>query len=259
MQYINYNKQNGGAGLFFKNNTKFFIMANVSNSNIISEIDNRRKLLLLGNKPVHSDVHFTLLQFNINQDHPNAKFFYDPVFHRKIWDFYDDSIRKNKLTLKYIRGLYDLLGLGEKKFFAKIYQPNQPELITEFRKAIYKYIGSELGKYKIRKKKNGKDMFYVFSLKGMDLISVPEFYFGIGVWTPHISVVNLKDVAKYNQKLYKKYEGYKTKRNKLNTLLQPILKAKFDPIGDINMEQDVNFLRVSLQNSEERIHIESIL
>jgi len=145
MQSIkNNNIQIGGAGSFFKNNTKFFIMANVSNQNILTEIDKRRKLLLLGNSPVHNDVHLTLLQFNINQDHPDAEFFYDPVFHRRIWDFYDGAIRQNNLTLKYIRGFYDLLGLSEKKFFAKIYQPDQPDLITDFRKAIYKYIESEL-------------------------------------------------------------------------------------------------------------------
>jgi len=259
MHYINNNIHNGGAGSFFKNNTKFFIMANVSNHTILTEIDKRRKLLLLGNSPVHNDVHLTLLQFNINQDHPDSEFFYDPVFHRRIWDFYDDSMRKKSLTLKYIRGFYDLLGLSDKKFFAKIYQPEQPELITEFRKQIYKYIESELGKYKIKKKKFGKDMYYVFNLNGEDLISVPDFYFGIGVWTPHVSVVNIKDVAKYNEKLYKKYSNSKTERSKLNTLLQPILKAKFGPIGDIIMDRDVNFLKVSLRNVEERIHIDSII
>lgn len=258
MEYIS-NNMEGGAGSFFKNNTKFFIMANVNNNNIIDEIDKRRKLLLLGNSPVHNDVHITLLQFNINQDHPDAKIFYDPMFHRKIWDYYDDSMRKNHLVLKYIRGLYDLLGLSDKKFFAKIYQPDQQELITDFRKAIYKYIESEIGKYKIRKKKQGKDMYYVFRIKGQDLISVPDFYYGIGVWTPHVSVVNIKDVERYNPKLYNKYENYKTNRNKLNTLVQPILKAKFDPIGDIDMEHDVNLLRVSLRNIEKRIHIDSIL
>jgi len=91
------------------------------------------------------------------------------------------------------------------------------------------------------------------------LISVPDFYFGIGVWTPHISVVNLKDVERYNKKLFNKYTNHKNERGKLNVMVQPLLKAKFGPIGDINMEQDINFLRVSLRNIEERIHIDSII
>ena len=251
--------QEGGAQGFFKNNTKFFIMANVNNDTILSQMDNMRTTLLLGNKPLHNDVHITLLQFNINQDHRNAGFFFDPDFHQSIRSFYDKTIGHENLVLNHKPNIFDLLGLTHKKFFAKLYYPDKPLVITDFRTLFYKYIGKKLGKYKIREKSFGNEKHFIFNIKGKDLIAIPGFYFGKAVWTPHVSIVNIKDIQSYNMELYEEYMQTYDSEDKINVLLRPLINNNLNKTNNIKMNEDINFLRISLRNPDDGIHIDSII
>jgi len=253
------NNLSGGARGFFKNNTKFFIMANVNNDKILTQIDDMRTTLLLENRPLHSDVHITLLQFNINQNHPNAYFFFDPEFHQNIRTFYDKTINSKNLILNHKPNIFDLLGLTHKKFFAKLYYPNQPLVITDFRTLFYKYIGKRLGRYNIKEKVFGGENYFVFNVKGKDLIAIPGFYFGKAVWTPHISVINIKDLESYNRELYEDYLYAQSNDDKTNTLLNVLKNKGIDDTNDIKMNKDINFLRISLRNPEDGIHVDSIV
>lgn len=74
------------------------------------------------------------------------------------------------------------------------------DVITEFRKLFYKYLERTLGKFKIEdnSKINGN---VIFRLQNIPLFIVPPFNYGIGVWNPHISIVNVGDIRKDNHEL----------------------------------------------------------
>lgn len=73
-KYLLLKKQVGGSGTYTRM-IKFYIMAELNNSNLLQRLDERRKVLLQGNLPTHNILHLTLLQFEINLDHPKALFF----------------------------------------------------------------------------------------------------------------------------------------------------------------------------------------
>jgi hypothetical protein len=249
----------GGAGTFFRNNTKFFIMANVNNAIILEQIDRMRTALLLGNHPVHNDVHITLLQFNINQNHPDSFIFFDPDFHQHIRTFYDKTISDKNLILNHKPNIFDLLGLTHKKFFAKLYYPDQPLVITDFRTLFYKYIGKRLGRYKIKERVFSGETYFIFNVRGKDLISIPGFYFGKAVWTPHVSVVNIKDIDVYNRELYEVYTYARDNEEKINILRKVMSRSDVGDTENIKMSQHINFLRLSLRNPEKDIHVDSVV
>lgn len=229
----------------FKNVTEFYIMCNISNSNIISHLDERRKLLLHGEMPKNSIMHITLLQFDINQDHYLANKFKNKNFHVNIAKIYNDTVKNKKFILRDLLGRYELLGKGNHKFLTKVYEPYDKFIITQFRKKLYNYISEYIGSYSISINKQHDNMYYVFNVNGTDLFAVPSFYFGIGVWKPHLSIVNTGDIERYNAPLYQKYVNVITMENKLNVIVNEIIEQHFGPMGDIDMCKDINTMTIS--------------
>jgi endonuclease/exonuclease/phosphatase (EEP) superfamily protein YafD len=234
----------------FKSTTNFYIIANITKKDIIDRLDERRRKLLLGFIPIdHGVLHITLLQFEINQKNPKANFFKNNnELRQKITVFYNNTFRKDNVVLKYTSGAYDLLGQTENKFLTKIYEPDQPLVITDFRKQFYKYLGSQLGRYTINEKVIDGKKYHVFNFGGQDLFGVPDYYFGTGVWKPHISIVNVGNIREKNPQLYEKYDKAYSKQEKIEVLLEPIRAVRFGPIGDISMRDDLKSLTISLEN-----------
>ena len=250
--------QDGGGGMF-KNTTKFYLMANITDKYIYNRLDERRAILLRGNQPKHPILHITLLQFEINQDHPFSYIFYSRDFHKNLKKYFDKTMAKKKVTLSSGFGKYDLLGQGVNKFFVKLYKSNKRMEITNFRTMFYKYLQQKLGKSTRKKKVVGGRLHYVFHYNKMPLFSVPDFYYGRGVWKPHVSILNIGDIRSYNKSLYRQYTKKKSSKSKLQLLFTPIVNAKFKPIGKIKLNEHIGNLTVSLRNPGAKIDREYIL
>lgn len=249
----------GGYGGFFNNTTKFYFMANVTNKELYNKLDERRSLLLKGGQPNNPIVHLTLLQFEVNQDHPLSYFFYSKKLQEKLKKFYKNEMINKKVYLTTNYGKYDLFGIGENKFFVKLYEPNKELAITKFRTLFYKYLKKELGKYTIKKNNKGKKIYYVFVFNNKPLFAVPDFYYGKGVWKPHVTIFNINDLKKHNRSLYNKYDKKRTKKEKLQVLFTPIINKKLEPIGKIRMYKDIGNLTLSLRNPYMKIDREYII
>jgi hypothetical protein len=242
----------GGTVGLFNNTTKFYLMANITDKYIYDRLDERRDILLNGHQSTKSMLHVTLLQLDINQGNPNSFIFYNETFHNALRKFYNSSLVKHKVSLTSKLGEYDILGKSDNKFFVKVYKPDQPLVITKFRMMFYKYLESLFGKPIIKTKLDSSgNVFYLFyypndSLR--PLFAVPEFNYGKGKWTPHISIVSTKDLQRHNVPLYNKYMDQPTVQAKIKLLFDKIHKAKFNPIGTIRFDKHVSGLTVSLRN-----------
>jgi hypothetical protein len=238
----------------FPNTTKYYIMANITDKYIAARLDERRRVLLKGKLPKSPILHITLLQLQINQSNPHSKIFYDKTFMKNIKKFYNKTIKKKNMILSSKFGQYDLLGQTKNKFFVKVYNTNKSKLITEFRILFYKYLERVLGKPVIMSRiVNGKK-YIIFSYKNKELFAVPDFYYGYGEWTPHISILNIADIEKYNKPLYAKYSRLPNTGSRLNLLFTPIVNARFRPIGKIHMK-DIGSLSISLRNKRKKIDL----
>ena len=108
-----------------------------------------------------------------------------------------------EIYLKSSNTYYDIMG----DFFAKIYtHDGDKKQITDFRIVLYMYLEMYLGKFTKREKVdvNGR-VFFVYSYRGNELIAVPEYYHGIGVWTPHLSIIKIPTLKRYNPDLLEKF------------------------------------------------------
>ena len=257
-QYYKYKNlyMTGGGGLF-SNTTKFYLMANITNQYIYDRLNERRNTLLNVHQTANIPLHITILQLDINQNNPNSFIFNNPQFHKALRKFYNATIIKNKVTLTSKLGDYDILGQADKKFFVKMYKPDQPMIITKFRMMFYKYLESMFGKPTIKTKlDHSGNKFYVFYYPNhglKPLFAVPEFNYGRGKWTPHISILSTNDLKRYNTSLYNQYENQSTKETKIKLLFNKIYKAKFNPIGPIRFDKHVTSLTLSLNNPTTKI------
>lgn len=241
-------KQTGGAKDYFKNNTKVHILANITEPSIIRSLNDRRNALNLWDLPNVKQFHLTLFQFHINSNHPDAYIFKDN-WDNLIRQWYNETFGKN-VILKYLPGKYDLLG-QEKKYLVKTFEPLDKfkTVITDFRKKIYKYIQKKINKKKKMyvKEKDGV-RYHIISFGGRKLLSVPDYYFGIGQWTPHISIADMDEIIKYNHQLDEKYNSRQTDNNKINNIIKPILHANLSPLSNINMNTNIKSIKVSFHN-----------
>lgn len=187
-----------------------YIMANISPySPIHDAVMERRKLLIGNNTPTHSKLHITLLQIELNKDHPYFKnvFWTDPMLYKMIRRWYIEYFSDVKLfpTDYNLYGKYLM-----KRFFAKRYTcdtvTGQVPKITQFRTEFYKYINERLKNLgaKTASVKYDKE-YYVYIYDGQPLFAVPEFYHGIGKWDPHISIIHTNHIQEFNQNLYDTY------------------------------------------------------
>lgn len=192
---------------FFNNTYRLYMIANATDQKLIDNFVMRRSMFGIP-ESTSVNAHITTMHIHINADNPDHKLLVtddgkpDPIF-RKMMErkYYDLS---PSIYLRSSKNRYDIMG----EFLAKVYtHDGDVQDITEFRMALYLYLQIYLGTdyYRQRQEIDGR-VFYVYSYNGRELIAVPEYYHGKGEWTPHMSIVKLGQIEKYNPKLYDLYD-----------------------------------------------------
>lgn len=146
--------------------------------------------------------HVTIHAINFNKDHPKIHQFFSfekstytvrPAFRDAINEIYRRTLQ-NKLVLTHDN---DFKQMG--KYFALKYKCRHPSIITRFRMGLYRYISDKVGnipsEYKMITRVSGQDPekidnYRVYSdIYNREVYAVQDYYHGVGVWTPHISLV----------------------------------------------------------------------
>jgi len=125
-------------------------------------------------------------------------------------------------------------------FVAKIYNATNPIYITHFRTSFYKYLESFLGKSTRRYIKTASKGYYVYSYRGKDLIAIPEYYHGKGVWTPHLSLIKLDKIQRSNPNLYNAYE-----KSGVSALIRALAGSR-GSLDHFNMSRHFNIFEISV-------------
>jgi hypothetical protein len=292
-------KQLGGAN-YFTNNTKLYITAHITSQQLKKAYEERIGILLGNTKP-QFEPHMTLFELDINQEHSAAKLFQEKIFQKVIRIAFDTHLRNLGLVSNF--GSYKILGTGAKDFYVREYEPEDKKAITNFRKEIYNYIQNHPGvkNYRLEEIKdtNGKLLYKEFycddSNTSMDkpLYRVPIYISGVGVWTPHISIINSDDLLKlknqdisFYNKNYTDYEKIPEKYNSgqyniVTNIIQLLFSSPQNPIEKIKEEKkdyltgmiqsknvgsmkeiqiglDLNDIHFSLTNFKEKINMKNI-
>lgn len=165
--------------------------------------------------------HISLMQVQINKANPDhlqiigADGMIRSGLERELENAYKTLSPQMYLISR--KGKYEIMG----EFMAKVYKAVNSSYITSFRMTLYKYLEKKLGPSK-RKVAilNGKK-YFVYSYGGRDLIAVPEYYHGKGVWTPHLSLIRLDKLEKANPQLYDTFQ-----RTDVKTLVNALIGVK---------------------------------
>ena len=254
-----------------------WFMAQLDPSSYTARILQQNKDILLNNISDGRSLHLTLLtmHFNLRADKEVLDIILPVIsgqrrLHRRITDIvnaaYDQTFRLNKPVLRQIPAMYYMMG----PFMAKLFvmRDREQEIITHFRMMIYKEIEklfAERG-YTIVKPidtTTNPEYAIVSVVKGASLpipiYAIPEYDYGRGNWTPHISVGNILDIKTKNLALYQKFEqkvidratnpgdfaGTKIEKFKLDTLRGklPVYRwagVDFFHIAKLNDVEDMN-------------------
>ena len=240
----------------FKNTTKFYIIANISNNNVTNAIDKMSKTLLNGYSLKNNIPHITLLQFEISANHHQAYKFVDIKFHKKISEIYKQTIKNKKLILKSLKNEYDLMGETENKFYVKLFEQNDKMIINNFKKMFYECVKTHIGMITcIQKKVFNNKMYYVFRVNNHDLFAIRNYYFN--TWNPHLSIVNIDNMKMHNNRIYQKYHNMHNKTDQLKMLMSEINNKKCGLVSDINMEKHINEIVISLKNQLTNTNIQN--
>lgn len=201
----------------------YSIMANIKNDlDMITQLQMRRNYILNQKYSdyIYHNFHFTLLTFDINRSK------YLQFGGNKFSDLLEDNVGDKYKTIKSSilnmaqeayrysfgrdlfgicdvvmtqqQGVYKKMGHYFTKPFTIISGPESIREITNFRKLFYTKLIAYLTPYtgKITWQKVGNRWLYTASEKV--LFTVPEYYHGVGVWTPHVSIVKDEEIKKYN-------------------------------------------------------------
>ena len=231
-----------GVFKFFKNTYRMYMIAEATDPKLQQNVENRREKL-----GVHSTSvpHITMMHIHINADNPDRRFLVDgsgrvnQVFSKLMKNKYDQI--SDGIYLKSSQSYLDLMG----DFFAKIYvNEGDPKIITDFRMTLYLYLELYLGRFTKRERIDidGR-VFFVYSYKGNELLAIPEYYHGIGVWTPHLSLIKLPTLKIQNPILYKKFEDSDYDPN----VLIDAMKGVKGSISYLNMGKHFSKLVLSIK------------
>lgn len=214
------------------------------------------------------DYHFTIYNVNYNGDHPKADVFEDPRFVQAVKQAYIDTFcSKPQLHLSSVYGKYDLFpkptaqkpkpyprnfvrhytlvsheldANGQVKRDSnghKVTVNNvqlQQEAIFEFRKAFRNAVEKMLGCKLQRSPVQNCPGYTIYECSGKFIYAVPDYYHGVGVWEPHLSLFNEIHLNKNNHTLYKKEQSLATDDEKLQLLHESMSKPKkVEAISDI--------------------------
>jgi len=250
-----------GGGKVFTNETTLYIIANLDDTRSNQGFSERTNVLLSGNRPFQPP-HVTVHSLDINQDNPYAKLFQDQGFYDVVKKSFEYNLGgqgglfgPKSLKLKSPMGQYTLFGV-KPKYFGRRYTPDNQDAITNFRLELYKYIESQLGgKLTSRIEIKNNMTYHIYSYNGVDLYSVSDYYYGKGVWSPHISIVNEFDIQNNNKQLYAEYLSKQTDDDKRDLLVSKVQGQRVTPLSEIDFNE-VNTITVSIKNKGAGISID---
>lgn len=222
---------------FFEKMTNMYIMVHVTNPNIRKTYDIKiQKLLGPKNRPHNDVLHITLLHIMINADHPLAEIFRKHDFLQHVRKSYNES-----MSTLLIPKENKLLGI-DTKFIARRYAPLNTNAISHFRTLVYTYLNKRLGTFTQNIEEIKGLKYYVFSFGGKELYAITEYHHGKGNWAPHISVVSVPDIKKYNLPLYKEITKCHIQEN-VDECQEKVIANKINNITDkkipINKESEL--------------------
>jgi hypothetical protein len=273
-KYLKYKRkyiqlQNIVGGGYFKlyeknKNIKFktySVMADISNDSIIDSLNQRRNCIL---QNINDDYifHITLLSFEINrslkpycdlfenknkigtQTHKTLK----PEIIQFANEAYNETFKQQDIILSQEQGKYHKMGAYYVKKYYIIYE-TQINTITEFRTSFYKklrnYFRKNLGDYSFDwywDETGNTRNDYTLAKIGNDVIfAIPNYYFGIGVLEPHISIAKEDEIKQYNPTLFYSID---TSLNPESEIVKYLLPHQFLPLSDIRMNKDIDEIRI---------------
>jgi hypothetical protein len=236
-------EQNGGASHMrvFNNSSVVYMIADATEKGFIQRYKQRLdKIGLPKQEQQKSKPHITMMEVIVNKNNPYSYLILD--VNNRIINALEKLLRfgyqqlSPQIYLTSQIGKYEIMG----EYMAKVYTSNNSIYITNFRMILYKYLEKLLGKGKRSIKKISGLSYYVYSYHNMELIAVPEYYHGKGIWKPHLSLVKLNKIKKYNPRLYAKYKSYG-----INPLIDA-LSGVGGSINNLNMSYHFGNLRISV-------------
>jgi len=153
-----------------------------------------------------SKTHLTVHIMHFNRNHPQLSSFISS--HNTLNSDFSKAIlnaTNTKLNNLKLHHDYNFAKMGD--FHALLFQPNDKYHITNFRLELYKYINYVMikqGKYikgsrvisKLNKTGDGQNNYHVFyDNNSIPLYAVQDYYYGNGVWTPHISLAKSQIIS----------------------------------------------------------------
>jgi hypothetical protein len=161
-----------------------------------------KKIAKFNNEKKGTHYHMTIFQAYVNKSHKKYKMLFDEKGNIK------SNLKEpvEKAFMKAARGiqLESEYGIYKKfnDYLVKEYKASNQELISEPRKAFYIAIVNLIGKSKCEDKVINDIKYKLYSYDGDVLLAVPEYYHGIGVWTPHVSIIHIKNMDESYIKLF---------------------------------------------------------
>ena len=205
-----YGGANGGISVVpFTNSHRIYIIANGTDANLRASYFARLdKLKISKYEQSKLKPHITMMEIDINMSNPDHRVIIDSYKNihpslRNLLNMYYNQLSP-QMYLTSGKGNYEIMG----DYLAKVYQCTNSQYVTYFRMAFYKYIEKFLGKgTRSSTVINGKK-YYIYNYKGKDLMAIPDYYHGKGVWVPHLSLIKLSKIKQYNPLLYSNYKTF---------------------------------------------------
>lgn len=227
----------------FDSSFKIYFVADATDEKLIKNYFARLKKLKI-NKNEFKNIrpHITMMEIHVNRLNKDHKYIVDS--YGQINNILRDLLLQKyqqispQMYLKSKEGKYEIMG----EFVAKIYKLNDPIYITKFRMILYSYLEMMLGKStKIIKTDQNNKVYYIYSYNGKELMAVPDYYHGEGIWTPHLSLIKLSKLQNSNNKLYLLFQ-----KNGLSAIIDA-LKGVPGKMDDLNMSYHFSSFRISVR------------
>lgn len=224
--------------IFGNNTTTMYLTVNLSKR--LTDAFAKSRTALLGPGHNKRDYHLSLLELKINEAAISSNQFKNLTNTAT----FNNIMMTTTLTAG---NAYHIMG-GKTKFWVKKYTSNNPNTITKFRTAFYtNFTKRHTGKFQRSTVLHNGTQYIVYSMNSVPWYAVPEYYFGVSKWTPHVSILTLDELKKYNPKLYAAYQ-----RNGVNVLARAVPKMG---VVTINLVRDTTHLSFSLRNVSHGIHL----
>ena len=209
----------GGFNAFGNNTGKFYLLGMVGGVQKVVLTEKYQEAFNENPDP-KKPFHLTLLQLDINKQSPFDNFLktviQDPEFHNGLKNIYESTLKKINLVAQSYKEMGD--------FVAIEYSPDYQNTITEFRTGFYRLLEA----YYLQKNRSGIDKtqsninvsdskdpnqtlgyrIFIDQKSGDPLYAVPEWYYGVGKWTPHLSIAHKSIGAKRNENQQKMIRNF---------------------------------------------------